>query len=140
MANATRDVATSEKDNYQGEWPVAAGAKLFKGTILGSVMVSTTRYARVYVAGDVILGVATSYADNTAGGNGDVRVKTKRGCHRFTQNATITDAHIDLFCKPVDNQTVAIEAVPATVTANTLGRIVAVEPEGVWVETRRHSF
>ena len=140
MANATKGVPTPERENAQGEWPVAAGAKIFEGTIVGSTMVSTTRYARVYVAGDVILGVATKYVDNSIGANGDVRVKTKRGSFRFQQNATITDAHTDLFCKPVDNQTIAVEAVPATVTANTLGRIVEVTPEGVWVELRRHSF
>jgi hypothetical protein len=140
MANAVKGVQTAERDNYQAEPPVAAGQKIFEGTIVGSVMVSTTRYARVYQAGDVILGVASMFVDNSAGANGALRVKLKRGCFRYSQNGTITDAHIDLLCKPVDNQTVAVEATPATATANTFGRIVEVTPEGVWVETRRYSF
>lgn len=140
MANATKDVPTAERENYQGEWPIAAANKIFAGTIIGSTVVSNVRYARVYTAGDVILGVASQTVDNTAGGNGDKRVKTKRGCFRFAQNATINDNHIDNFAKPVDNQTIAIEAVATAVTANTLGRIVAVDTEGVWVDCRRLSF
>lgn len=140
MANATKGVPTPERDNYQGEWPVAANTEIFEGTIVGSTVVSNVRYARVYQAGDLVLGVASEYVNNTTATNGAKRVKTKRGCFRFAQNATITDAHIDAFAKPVDNQTIAVEATPTTVTANTLGRIVAVETEGVWVELRRHSF
>lgn len=137
MANATKDVQTNRRDNYETPYPVAAGQKLFLGVALGSVVVSNVRYARVYQAGDVIIGVNQKYVDNTGGADGAVTTRVRNGCFKFQQNATITGAHVHNFAKLVDDQTVAIEVAPATQTVNTLGRIVQVESDGVWIETRR---
>lgn len=138
MANTTKDLPTAERVNYDRSYPVAAAAVLYRGAALGSVVVSNVRYARAYQAGDLIIGVAQEYVDNSTGANGAKTVRTRRGCFKFQQNATINESHVDNFAKLVDDQTVAIEAVATTQTANTIGRIVQVDSDGVWVETRRY--
>lgn len=137
MANTAKDLPTAERSDYQFSYPAAAGYVGFRGSMVGSVMVSTTRHARAWVTADLVVGVAQNYVDNAAGANGDKQVPVKLGCFRFAQNATITDAHIGQFAKPVDDQTVALDA--AASSANTCGRIVAVDSVGVWVDFRKYS-
>lgn len=138
MANTNKDLSTSERQNYDVGYPVAAGAVLYRGAALGSVVVSNVRYARAWQAGDLIIGVCQGYVDNSTGANGAKTVKVRRGCFKFQQNATITGTHVDAYAKLVDDQTVAVETTPTTQTSSTLGRIVEVESDGVWVETRRY--
>lgn len=141
MANTTNDLAVSERENYETPYPVAAGAKLFRGAILGSTVVSNVIYARAYTAGDTIIGVNQNYVDNTSGANGAVTTRVRNGCFKFKQNATITGANTLIhFAKVVDDQTIALETTPGTATVNTIGRIHQVESDGVWVDTRRLSF
>lgn len=137
MANTAKDLPTAERINYDTPYPVAAAAVLYRGAALGSVVVSNVRYARAWQAGDLIIGVAQDYVDNTTGANGAKSIRVRRGCFKFQQNATITGTHVDAYAKLVDDQTVAVETTPATQTSSTLGRIVQVDSDGVWVETRR---
>lgn len=138
MANTAKDIPTQERVNYDRGYPVAASAVLYKGAALGSTVVSNVRYARAWQAGDLIIGVAQETVDNSAGANGAKTIRVRRGCFKFQQNATITETHVDAFAKLVDDQSVAVETTPTTQTSSTLGRIVQVDSDGVWVETRRY--
>lgn len=138
MANTNKDLPTQERVNYEQGYPVAAGAVLYRGAALGSVVAANVRYARAWQAGDLIIGVAQDAVDNSGGANGAKSIRVRRGCFKFQQNATITESHVDAYAKLVDDQTVAIEATPTTQTSSTLGRVTQVDADGVWVETRRY--
>lgn len=136
MAQATQDRnATHEREHYQFGFPVAAGAVIFKGTIVGAVAAANVLYAKPWVAGDRVIGVAQEQVNNTGGANGAKEVSLKRGCFRFANDGTINATHINThFAKPLDNQTVALDGTVKSVT--TAGVIVDVDAAGVWVEFR----
>jgi hypothetical protein len=135
MAYATQDLYVTERSDYEVSHPVAAAAVVRGGTIVGGTVVGAL--ARPYQVGDIVLGVSIEAADNTGGAAGAKRVTVRKGCFGFQQNGTITRDHIGKFCKPVDDSTVAIEAVPGTATANTCGTIADIEGSLVFVEFRR---
>ena len=138
MPNTTKDLVTNERTNSDSGWPVAASAVLYRGAILGSVVVSNVRYARAYQPGDLILGVSEDYVDNATGANGAKTVGARRSCFKFAQNGTINGNHVDQFARALDDNLLALETVGTTQTVNTAGRIVQVDSDGVWIEMRRY--
>ncbi len=72
--------------------------------------------------------------DNSAGAAGDVIAEILSGCFKWANSAAgdlITDADVGSDCFIVDDQTVA--RTDGGATRSRAGRIVMVEPDGVWV-------
>src|SRR5262249_12871348 len=86
--------------------------------------------------GLIPIGRADKRADNSAGANGDINVKVRRGVFRWANSSAgdqITQAEIGDFCYIVDDQTVAK-------TSNGGARSIAgiiedVDAQGVWLQT-----
>ena len=115
--------------------PVAAGVKIYAGSL---VMVDGG-YAKPGAPSTtaVVAGRAEEFADNTGGAAGAISVKVKRGCFFFNNSATdpITQADLLKDCYVEDDATVA--KTDGTGTLIKAGQIIAVEPNGVWVDTRK---
>lgn len=105
--------------------PVKASWKVFEGAAVG--IDAASGYARGLCAGDAFKGFAERTADNSAGSNGDVRVRvlTKGIVKLAIANAAITD---------VDKPVYASDDGTFTLTASTnsyVGKIVRWEATGV---------
>ena len=135
MPYATQDLYVNERLNYEASHPLAANANVRGGTIVGGTVVGAL--ARPYQVGDLVHGVAIEPGDNTGGAARAKRVTVRKSCFGFLQNGTITRDHIGLFARAIDDSTVAVEAVPATATANTIGTIADIDGATVFVEFRR---
>lgn len=130
----TKDRNTSRRDGIQFNDPMAAGAKVYAGSLVcldasGNAVPgtpSTTIKAR---------GVAQEQVDNTGGAAGAKRIETRRGVFQFANSAStdqITRAEIGTQCYIVDDQTVAKTS--ATNTRSVAGVVRDVDDGGVWVE------
>lgn len=136
MTALTQDRNTARRDGQQVEPPVAAGARIFGGSL---VAVNAAGFA---VPGSLSAtlkgaGVAEHRADNTGGIAGAIRVRLRKGPHRFTNSAAadaITLADIGADCYIVDDQTVA--KTHAANTRSVAGKVFDVDAEGVWVDFR----
>ena len=133
MAALTKDRDTRERPGALRAPGVAAGAKIFAG----SLVVLDGGYAKpgATATGLVAIGRAEEMVDNTSGGNGDVTVTVKRGVFRFANSAAaeaITAAEIGSDCYVVDDQTVAKTS--DTNTRSVAGTVHDVDADGVWVE------
>lgn len=133
MTALTQDRNTPRRDGDLFVLPVAAGAKIFAG----SIVMLDEGYAvpGAAVSSYVIAGCAEEAVDNTDGADGDVSVTVRRGVFKFANGTgaedKITIADIGDTCYVADDQTVA--------TTNGMdnrpeaGVVVGVEPDGVWV-------
>ncbi len=130
----TKDRNTPRRDGVQFNDPVAAGVKIYAGSLAcldasGNVVpgsTSTTLKVR---------GVAQEQVDNTGGAAGARRIETRRGIFQFANSAStdqITRADIGAQCYIVDDQTVAKTS--ATNTRSVAGVVRDVDDGGVWVE------
>ena len=134
MAQLTADRDTKARAGEDFEFPVKAATKIYAGAI---VAIDTTGNA---VPGATALnlravGVAQALADNSAGADGAIRVKVRRGVFRFANSAgadAITLANIGTDCYIVDDQTVA--KTDGTGTRSVAGKVRDVDTQGVWVE------
>jgi len=116
------------------EVPLPAAGKVYQG---GMVQITAAGYAASAsaTAANVTIGRAEETVDNTAGANGEKRVKVRRGVFRFANSAAgdlIARTEIGKTVYVVDDQTVAK-------TSNTGARPAAgicfdVDAQGVWVE------
>lgn len=130
----TKDRNTPRRAADQFNDPVAAGAKIYAGSLYclnaagyavpGST--SATLKAR---------GRAEETVDNTGGAAGAKSVPGLRGCFQYANSTTtdeITRADIGLQCYVVDDQTVAKTS--ATNTRSAAGVVRDLDSAGVWVE------
>jgi len=134
MAALTTDRNTPEIDGVMRDIPVATGVKIFAGAL---VCFSATGFATPGATATTLVsaGRAEEQVDNTAGADGAVTVRTKRGVFRFANSAAadaITAAEIGDACYLVDDQTVA--KTDATATRSVAGKIINIDAQGVWVE------
>jgi len=115
------------------ELEVAAGAVIYAGAL---VVKNATGYAEPgSTAVDVVsAGRSEQYVDNSAGGDGAAKVRVRRGVFKFANDGvdTVDRSHLLGTCYIVDDQTVA--ATDGTGTRSPAGKVLAVEPDGVWVE------
>ena len=91
--------------------------------------------------GLIAAGRAEHQADNSAGGNGAITVKIKRGIFRFANSEggdLIAAAQIGSACYIVDDQTVAKTS--DTGARSRAGLVVGVDAQGVWVQVGRGLF
>lgn len=134
MTATTLDRRTAQRDGVSRALGVKASTKIPAGVIV-SKDTSGRAVNGTATATDVVLGVSTEQADNSAGADNAIKVPIARGVFVFGNSASgdlITAAEIGLTCYVVDNQTVAkthdTNARPAA------GKVFDVGPEGVWVE------
>lgn len=134
MTALTQDRNTLRRDGNQMEPPVAAATKIYGGSI---VCINAAGYAVPGATSTTLkaAGVAEDRADNSAGAAGDIRVRVRKGVHRFANSATTDQiglADIGSDCYVVDDQTVAKTS--ATNTRSVAGKVFDVDADGVWVK------
>jgi len=110
---------------------VAASTTIYKGAI---VCVNTTGYAvaGAKTAGYKVVGVAEEQVDNSAGSDGDLSVRVRKGVFAFKNDTdAVAQSHIGRPCYVVDDQTVADEAEGSSVVAGLVEGIDA--NDEIWV-------
>lgn len=133
MAALTQDRNTPMKEGEELPFPVAAGAKIFAGSI---VVANAAGFAAPGSTATTLtaLGRAEEYVDNTAGANGAKTVRVRRGKAFKYANLPgdlVTQADLYKVCYLVDDQTVA--KTHGTNTRSAAGKVVGVDADGVWV-------
>lgn len=134
MAALAADRDTPRREPGLESHPVKAATRIYGGSLVcldaagwavpGSTSATLTA-----------LGRAEARADNASGGNGDLRVDTRRGIFPFVNSAAadaITRAEIGDQAFIVDDQTVAKTS--GGDTRSVAGIIRDVDASGVWVE------
>ncbi|MBR7793786.1 hypothetical protein KDM87_14395 [Undibacterium sp. FT147W] len=138
MTAAMSDRNTVRRDGSVYEHPVKAGAKIYGGTIVAIDPANNLAIAGKTAVGLKAAGVAQAFTDNTAGADGDIRVRVFRGpenVYRFSNSGgadLITLGDIQSDCYIVDDSTVAKTS--GTNTRSVAGKIRDVDVGGVWVE------
>lgn len=117
--------------------PMKAAVKGYAGAL--AVMESSTGYVRpgLLATGLIPMGKFKTTVDNTDGSSGDVSAEIESGIFRWLNSAAadeIAATEIGQACYIVDDQTVAKTS--ASGTRSSAGRIVDVDSEGVWVESK----
>lgn len=132
MTALTTDRNTPLQDAEVIGVPVAANVQVFAGAI---VVANATRFAvgGSTATGLTYLGRAEEYVDNRNGADGAKVVRVRRlNAFKWANDGSVTQAHLMKPAYIVDDQTVA--ATDGTETRSPAGRIIGVEPDGVWVE------
>lgn len=133
MAALTTARNTPERTGDVFGVPVKASVKAIQG---GIAVLNAGYAAPATVATTLIaLGRFEETVDNSAGANGDLTVKIKRGIFKFGNSSAgdlIAQADVGADCYLVDDQTVA--KTNGTSTRSRAGKIVAVDSDGVWVQ------
>jgi len=131
--------ATAPRDTFMREGdlfliPVKANTKIFQGTL---VVVDAGYAAPGRTALNLrVVGRAEETADNTGGANGAVSVLVRPGVFKFDNDPADAIGQADLWadCFITDDQTVC--RTNGVNTKSRAGRVVDIEPDGVWVDTR----
>lgn len=133
MSALTQDRNTQTKDGALVGLLVAAGVKIYGGSLVG---VNAAGYAVPGSANAalVIVGRSDQFVDNTGGTDGAQTVNVVRGkLVKMANLATdpVTQASVGRVCYVADDQTVA--AGHATNTRPAAGKVFGVDVDGVWV-------
>jgi hypothetical protein len=134
MAALTSDRNTAAREGNQLSLPVAAGTKIFAGSIVardasGNAVPGSTATTLLGV------GRAEQQVDNTGGAAGDKAVNIAKGIFQFANSSAgdlITLADVGANCHIVDDQTVA--KTNGTNTRSVAGAVFDVDANGVWVK------
>ena len=135
MTVLTADRNTVRRDGVDFEYPVKAATKIYAGSIVAINTANGFAIKGVVSATLKAVGVAQAQADNSAGADGDIRVKIRRGVFRFANSAAgdlLTLADVGADCYIVDDQTVAKTS--ASNTRSVAGKVDDVDGSGVWVK------
>ena len=135
MAALTAARNTPERAGAVLGYPVKASVK----PIQGGIAVLNAGYAApgTTALNLVTIGRFEETVDNTAGSNGDVSVRVKRGTFKFGNSSAgdlIAQADVGADCYIVDDQTVA--KTNGTNTRSVAGKVFDVDADGVWVDFR----
>jgi hypothetical protein len=124
---------TSMRDPAINAFPVAAGVKVFQGSL---VALSAAGLAQPGGTASTLTaaGRAEETVDNTGGAAGAVMVTVRRGVFQFRNAAgdAITQADVNKDCFIVDDETVA--RTNGGNTRSIAGKVRGVDTAGVWVE------
>ena len=136
MTALTQDRSTRRRDGEQVEPPVAAATRIWGGAI---VAINAAGFAVPGATSTTLkaVGVSEHRADNTTGAAGAIRVRCRKGPHRFANSAAgdaIGLADVGSDCFIVDDQTVA--KTNGTNTRSVAGKVFDVDADGVWVDFR----
>ncbi|MTI82735.1 MAG: hypothetical protein FH756_02315 [Firmicutes bacterium] len=133
MPALTTDRNTPYRKGEMLELDVAAGAVIYAGSI---VALNASGYAEPgSTAVDIVsAGRSEQFVDNNAGEDGAATVRVRRGVFKFANDGVdpVDRSHLLGTCYIVDDQTVA--ATDGTGTRSAAGKLLAIEPDGVWVE------
>lgn len=134
MAALAADRNTPQRDSVDFSFPVAASTKLWAGSL---ACINASGYLTKGAVATTLktVGVVQVTTDNTAGANGAVSAKVRRGCHRFANSSAgdlIALADVGASCYVVDDQTVA--KTNGGSTRSVAGTIRDVDADGVWVD------
>lgn len=115
--------------------PVAASTSLFTGG-LGARNAAGDIVAAANTDGLEVLGRIEQDVDNSAGAAGDLSVNIRKGVFRYANSAgnALSKAHVGKRCYVEDDETVAVAVVGNNVVA---GEVVAVDADGVWIDTAK---
>ncbi|OOZ41662.1 hypothetical protein BOW53_03000 [Solemya pervernicosa gill symbiont] len=130
----TEDRQTPYQDAEILSVPVAASTKIFAGALVAA---NATGYAQGGAAATTLtyLGRAEEQVDNSAGVDGDLNIKVRRGkAFKFKNSGTdaVTQAELGKSCYIEDDETVA--KTDGTGTLSACGKVVGIEGNFVWVE------
>jgi len=132
-ATSTANRAVVEQTGTYILRPIAASTHIYAGQLV-SINSAGNVIAAANTASTTVLGVAQDEQDNSTGAIGDKSVRIKRGVFRFANSVAdpVTKTSVGGPCYVEDDHTVAIT------TTNTIvaGMILAVDTDGVWVDTR----
>ncbi|MDE0382400.1 MAG: hypothetical protein OXI22_00820 [Defluviicoccus sp.] len=134
MAALTKDRMTATREGTVISVPVKAATTIHGGSIVAKP--ASGRAAPATKAENLkILGRSEERADNSSGKDGDINVLVRRGVFRWANASgagkiAATDIGADAYA--LDDQTVTKTAAGASKA----GKILGVDAEGVWVETR----
>lgn len=129
------DRNTPQRDNKEFSFAVKGATKIYAGAIVA--IDTANAYATKGAASTTLkaVGVAQALADNSAGADGAISVKVKRGVFRFANSASadlIALSDVGASCYIVDDQTVA--KTNGSASRSVAGVIRDVDATGVWVE------
>lgn len=130
----TKNTNTPERDGKTFAFAVAANVRIFAGAL---VMLTAAGLATPGAVATTLKpgGRARCEADNTGGAASAITVEIEKGVFRFNNSAAadaIAAADIGANCFVVDDETVA--KTNGGATRSVAGRIVDVDPQGVWVK------
>lgn len=133
MAALTSARNTPERTGDILGYPVKASVK----PIQGGIAVLNAGYAApgATAVGLIAIGRFEETVDNSAGADGALSVRVRRGTFKFANSAAgdlIAQADAGNDCYIVDDQTVAKTS--ATNTRSVAGKVIAVDADGVWVK------
>ena len=130
---ATTEINAPEHPGNIAQYPVAATAKIFAGTLV-ALDASGDAVPASDAAGLRVIGRAEHNADNTSGAAGDLTILVKRGVFRYANSATAAvdadDKGKIVFVE--DDMTVA----ETSTNKCKAGRVFDVDADGVWIDTR----
>jgi hypothetical protein len=131
----TADRNTAVKEGTVISVPVAAGAKIFAGAL---VVANATGYAAPgsTALNLTYLGRAEEYVDNTAGADGAVEIRVRRGQAFYWKNSGTDPVIQASLGKPayiVDDATVSKTNAGGN-TQSAAGVVIGVDAGGVWVQ------
>jgi hypothetical protein len=134
MTALAADRNTPRRANIDFGFPVAASTKLYAGSL---VCLNSSGYLTKGAASTTLktVGVLQETADNSAGANGAITGKVRRGMFRFANSAStdlIALTEVGASCYVVDDQTVA--KTNGSSSRSVAGTIRDVDADGVWVE------
>ncbi|NJK43807.1 MAG: hypothetical protein HC933_05565 [Pleurocapsa sp. SU_196_0] len=125
---------TPERVGAEYVIPVKANTKIFFGTlvVLDGGFAAPGRTALNLI----VMGRAEETVDNTGGAAGDKSIKVRRGVFKFNQDpgAVSTQANVGTDAFITDDQTIA--RTNGTNTKSRAGRIMQIDADGVWIDTR----
>ena len=135
MVALTADRNTPARRGVDREPPVKAGAVIYAGGMV-AIDASGWAVAETTAVNLKVIGRAEQRADNSAGANGDRRVRVGGGTYCYANSASadlIARKDIGSPCYAVDDQTVALTS--GSSTRSVAGMIFDVDDGGgVWVK------
>lgn len=135
MTALASDRDTPSRDGNIFSYPVAAAKKIYAGSLV-MLDASGNMVPGATATGQIAVGRAREFVDNSAGSAGDLACEVEQGAFRWANSAAgdaIAAAEIGDLCYIVDDQTVA--KTDGTGTRSVAGTIVDVDADGVWVKT-----
>ena len=134
MAALAKDRNTPSRLGVSISVPVKAATTIYAGSLVAKAAGGYAAPA-AKAANLVILGRAEERADNSSGADGDVYVKVRRGVFRWRNSAgdgkiAVTEIG-ESKAYVADDQTV----IKTATGSSSVGTILGVDGEGVWVET-----
>lgn len=134
MSAASSEINTPERPGSVTRYPIAAATVIFAGIIAG-LNSSGFLVPASDAAGIRVMGRAEQTVDNSAGAAGDLSADVKEGVFKWNNSgsAAVDPDDRGKIAYVEDDNTVAETGGTHKVKA---GRIVDVEADGVWIDTR----